>query len=218
MFEPTSTLRFGRRLHLAPVNWLLVLVLVLLVGLGLITVYSAVLNNDNYNFSRQLFGVALGTLIMIAIWQFDYRILGDMTYLFLAINVILILSPLIPGLGAEINGSRSWIRLPFIGLQVQPSEAVKITYILMAASLMSRYNGVLDDPYEYLKSVFILGIPFACIMLQPDLGTGLVYLVIAAMALLMGGARPRFLLLTVLAGVVLILLVLGPCCRPFRPR
>ncbi|MBR2789174.1 MAG: rod shape-determining protein RodA [Eggerthellaceae bacterium] len=209
MFEPTSTLRFGRRLHLAPVNRLLVQVLVLLVGLGLITVYSAVLNNDNYNFSRQLFGVALGILIMIAIWQFDYRILGDMTYLFLASNVVLILSPLIPGLGAEINGSRSWIRLPFIGLQVQPSEAVKITYLLLAASLMSRYNGVLDDPYEYLKSVFILGIPFACIMLQPDLGTGLVYLVIAAMALLMGGARPRFLLLTVLAGVVLILLVLG---------
>ena len=209
MFEPTTTIRFGRRFHLAPVNWLLVLVLVLLVGLGLITVYSAVLNNDNYNFSRQLFGVILGTLIMVAIWQFDYRILGDMTFLFLAINVILILSPLLPGLGAEINGSRSWIRLPIIGLQVQPSEAVKITYILMAASLMARYNGVLDDPYEYLKAVFILGVPFVCIMLQPDLGTGLVYLVIAAMALLMGGARPRFLLLTVLAGVVLILVVLG---------
>ena len=213
MFEKLSTPKFGasrfnftRGFRLAPVNWLLVLVVASLVTIGLVTVYSAVLNNEGYSFSRQLLGVGLGVVVMVAIWQFDYRILGDMTMLFLVINVALIISPLMPGIGVELNGSRSWIN---IGIQVQPSEAAKITYILMAASLMARYNGTLDDPYEYLKALVILVIPFLCIMLQPDLGTGLVYLVIAAMALLMGGARPRFLLLTVLAGVLLILLVLG---------
>ncbi len=205
----SSALAFLRKFHLAPVNWVLVFAVAGLVTIGLITVYSATLNNESYSFSRQLIGVGLGALLMIAIWQFDYRILGDMTYLFLAINVVLILMPLVPGLGAQINGSHSWVRLPIIGLQVQPSEAAKITYILMAASLVARYNGLLDDPFEYLKALVILVIPFLCIMLQPDLGTGLIYLVIAAMALLMGGARARFLLLTVLAGVVLILLVLG---------
>ena len=225
MFESSRTPRFNRGLgdigqglsggfssgrgggfRLAPVNWLLVLVVVALVGVGLVTVYSAVYNHESYSFARQVLGVTLGVIVMVAIWQLDYRILGDMTMFFLVVNVALILSPLMPGLGVELNGSRSWIN---IGIQVQPSEAAKITYILMAASLMARYNGTLDDPIEYLKALAILVIPFLCIMLQPDLGTGLVYLVIAAMALLMGGARPRFLLLTVLAGVLLVLLVLG---------
>ncbi len=206
MFEKQSALRMRGGFKLAPVNWLLMLVVALLLTVGLTTVYSAVLNNDGYNFSRQLMGVALGILVMVAIWQFDYRVLGDMTIAFLIINVVLILSPFLPFIGVELNGARSWIRIP---IQVQPSEAAKITYILMAASLVARYNGSLNDPVEYLKALVILVIPFLCIMLQPDLGTGLVYLVIAAVALIMGGARPRLLLLTVLAGIILILLVLG---------
>lgn len=196
----------GRGFTLQPVNWQLVFVVAALVTFGLTVVYSAVVNNDDYNFSRQVLGVTIGVLVMVAIWQFDYRILGDMTYFFLAVNVILILLPFVPGLGVNLNGAQSWIR---IGIQVQPSELAKVTYILMAAGVMARYNGVLDDPIEYLKAILILGAPFVAIMLQPDLGTGLVYLIIGAMCLIMGGARPRFLLLTVGALVVLVLIVLG---------
>ena len=136
----------------------------------------------------------MGLIFMILVWRFDYRRLSDYTTLFLIINVVLIMSPHIPGLGTDAGmGARSWIKL---GMQIQPGEFAKITVILMDAAVMARYGGNLDDPREYVKALGIMMVPFVCIMTQPDLGTGLVYLCIAAFALVMGGANTKYLLIT----------------------
>ncbi|MEA5020697.1 MAG: rod shape-determining protein RodA [Gordonibacter sp.] len=182
-------------------NFPLIIVVVLLVCYGLMVVYSAVSNNENYSFSRQLAGVAVGAVVMIVLWRFDYRRLSEFTTLFLIVNVVLILSPHLPLIGVEAKGAQSWIK---IGMQFQPGELAKVTVILLDASVVARYGGKLNDPREYLKALGIMLIPFVCIMTQPDLGTGLVYLFIAAVALVAGGARPKFLLLTLLAGVIAI--------------
>ena len=172
----------------------LAIVITLLVGYGLIIVYSAVRADSDYQYSRQLGGVAVGLIFMILVWRFDYRRLSDYTTLFLIINVVLIMSPHIPGLGTDAGmGARSWIKL---GMQIQPGEFAKITVILMDAAVMARYGGNLDDPREYVKALGIMMVPFLCIMTQPDLGTGLVYLCIAAFALVMGGANTKYLLIT----------------------
>ena len=171
----------------------------LLVLYGLVVVYSATYSNEDYNFFRQLATVAVGVVVMVVVWRFDYRHLSDYALLFLAINVVLILSPHLPVIGVEAKGARSWINL---GMQLQPGEFAKVTVILLAASVMARYGGRLDDPREYLKALVMLGIPFVCILTQPDLGTGLVYLFIAITALVMGGARPKFLVITALVCVV----------------
>ena len=181
------------------------LVVFFIVSLGLVVVYSATSTNSDYSFSRQAVTVAAGVVVMVAIWRFDYRLLSDFTFLFLIINVVLILSPHLPVIGVEAKGARSWINL---GMQLQPGEFAKVTVILLAASVVSRYGGRLDDAREYVKSVVILAIPFVCIMTQPDLGTGLVYMFIAATALIAGGARPKFIVLTVVALVAAIVAVL----------
>ena len=172
----------------------LAIVITLLVGYGLIIVYSAVRGDGDYQYSRQLGGVAVGLVFMILVWRFDYRRLSDYTTLFLIINVVLIMSPHIPGLGTDAGmGAKSWIKL---GMQIQPGEFAKITVILMDAAVMARYGGNLDYPRDYVTALGIMMVPFVCIMTQPDLGTGLVYLCIAAFALVMGGANPKYLLIT----------------------
>lgn len=189
--------------RLSWVNLPLLVVVTLLALLGLMVVSSAVRSDVDYSFSRQLVGAAIGIVCMLVLWRFDYRQLAGATVVFLVINVVLILSPHIPGLGTDAGmGAKSWIRL---GMQIQPGEFAKITVILMDASIMARYNGKLDNPKEYCKALGIMLIPFVCIMTQPDLGTGLVYLVIAAFALICGGAKPKFLLYTLIAGVVAII-------------
>lgn len=190
----TRTRRF------AWLNLPFMIVVALLAAYGLLIVYSAVRVNEDYSFSRAVMGVAAGFVAMAVVWRFDYRRLSDFTTLFLIINVVLILSPHIPGLGTDAGmGSQSWIKL---GMQIQPGEFAKITVILLDASVVARYGGRLDDPREYLKALGIMLIPFVCIMTQPDLGTGLVYLFIAATALVVGGARPKYLLITLVAGIL----------------
>ena len=123
---------------------------------------------------RQALGVLMGSIVMLMFYQLDYRQLSSYTTVLLVINVVLILSPHLPVIGVESKGAQSWIN---VGMQLQPGEFAKITVILLDASVLARYGGNLDDPREYMKALGYIAVPFLCIMTQPDLGTGLVYLV-----------------------------------------
>lgn len=174
---------------------------VLLVAYGLLVVWSAVQGNEMYSFSRQAVGVLMGCIVMLMFYQLDYRQLASYTTVLLIINVVLILSPHLPVIGVESKGAQSWIN---VGMQLQPGEFAKITVILLDASVLARYGGNLDDPREYMKALGYIAVPFLCIMTQPDLGTGLVYLFIGAVTLVMGGSRLKFLLITLGAFVAAI--------------
>ena len=193
-------------------NMPFIIVSALLVGYGLMVVYSAVSVDADYSFSRQLMGVGLGLVVMVAMWSFDYRRLAEMTRILMIVNIVLILSPHLPIIGVNTMGATSWIN---IGIQVQPGEFAKITVILMDASIVAKYRGKLDDPREYAKAVLLMLVPFACIMTQPDLGTGLVYIFIAAVALVMGGARAKYLFITlgICVGLVVLVFVLDELIR-----
>lgn len=191
------------------VNPPFLIVVLALVSLGLLVQFSATSANADYSFSRQFMGVLVGFVLFALITRLDYHVLSGYTMVFLVINVVLLLSPHLPIIGVEVKGAQSWIN---IGMQVQPGEFAKVTVVLLAASVMARYGGRLDDLREYLKALVILGIPFVCVMTQPDTGTGMVYLMIAGFALIIGGANWRFLLGTVgiVAACVVALFVLDP--------
>lgn len=190
--EPQRAERQPSRLA-SLVNIPFVTIVALVVSYGLLVCWSATSVSEDHSFSRQLMGVALGILAMVALWMFDYRKFGALTYPLLIVSVILILSPHLPIIGRTVMGATSWI---YIGMQVQPGEFAKVTVVLFAASMLAKYKGRLDDVKEYCKCVGLLLVPFVCIMTQPDLGTGLVYLFISAVVLVMGGARLRLLLIT----------------------
>lgn len=180
-----------------------------LIAYGLIVQFSATATDADYSFTRQLAGVAAGAVLFVLITRIDYHVLSGYTMVFLIINVVLLLSPHIPGLGVEVNGGQSWIKL---GIQLQPGEFAKVTVVLLAASVMARYGGRLDDVREYLKALGIMAVPFICVMTQPDLGTGLVYLMIAGFSLIIGGANWRFIVATlgVLVALVAAVLAIDP--------
>lgn len=179
----------------------LIVGVILLLTFGLLICWSAVQGDADYSFNRQLTGVAAGLVVMAALWAFDYRKLAAIPYVMLVLSVVLILSPHLPVIGVTTMGATSWIN---IGMQVQPGEFAKVTVVLFAAGLVSRYGGKLDDPLEYCKVVLLLLIPFLCIMTQPDLGTGLVYLFISAVVLVMGGAKFKYLIITLVIGIAAI--------------
>ena len=201
-----GTVRSGSRRSLPPINVPFAVVIALLVAFGLMVVYSAVSTDPDYEFRRQLEGVALGAIVMALLWTFDYRHLADLSMVFLVVNIALILSPHLPVIGVNTMGATSWVKIGPLP-QFQPGEFAKITVILLDASIMAKYQGRLGNLVEYLKAVGLMLVPFICIMTQPDLGTGMVYLFIAAVALVMGGARPKYLLVTLGICVALVVAV-----------
>lgn len=170
---------------------------VLLVAYGLLVVWSASLTIEAASFPRQAFGAVLGLIAAVVVWRYDYRALANMTTVLLVLDVVLMLLPHVPGLGANAKGMTGWIVIPLIGLRFQPSELAKIITILLMAGLTAQYNGKIETLRDYVRLCAILCVPFFLILSQPDLGTGLVILVLGATIIICGGAKRSWVLVTI---------------------
>ncbi|MDR3052912.1 MAG: rod shape-determining protein RodA [Coriobacteriales bacterium] len=197
----------GRKLlrrFLNVVNIPLVLMAAAVTAFGLIVVWSATLGSTEYSFTRQLQGVAVGAVALGVFWRLDYHRFELLFLPLLILDVVVILLPLLPFIGVTSHGAQSWVMI--FGVQAQPGELAKIITILFMASLVSRYRGRLDSGREYIKVSFVLLVPLASIMLQPDLGTGLVFFAIGVAILFTGGAHYKWLIASV---VLLVFAVVG---------
>jgi rod shape determining protein RodA len=185
-------------------NPFLVAVVGLLLVFGSAFLRTAV--HESSSFKRSLVGIAIGLVILVVFWLFDYRKLKDLMVPLFIVDVALIVAPRLPFIGRKVNGSYSWLAIAGHNL-FQPSEPAKLVTILLLAALIANYNGEIDDWKSFFKVVGLSLIPFVAIMVQPDLGTGLVFIVIMLGLLLIGGAKVRYLLALIGGGVALIALL-----------
>jgi len=205
----SSTLAIVKRIF-SVANIPLLIFLSMLTALGLLIVYSATRDSIDFSFNRQVLGVCLGVVLMIGLWRLDYHRLAGWVIPLLVLDFILILSPLLPVIGYEANGARSWIMI--FDQQFQPAEPAKIVTIVAMAAIVSRFQGKLTSGKEYLKCMAILLFLLVALMLQPDLGTGLVFFAIVFSILLTGGTNWKWLSITfvVIATIVLLILFVEP--------
>ena len=122
----------------------------------------------------QAISYILGFCILVVIQHIDYRyFMGLEKFLYIAAIVLLMLV-YVPGLGKEQYGSRAWITLGFTTLQ--PSEFVKILFVLIMAGYLSEHR---DDMTKLLGVVKagLVAVPIILVVLKEDLGSALVYIV-----------------------------------------
>ena len=124
------------------------------------------------------------------------------------LDALLIISPRIPGLGTSAKGATSWLQIAGFRL-FQPSEPAKLVTIVVMAAVIASYKGEIDRPRDVGRVLGMLAIPLGLILLQPDLGTGMVFVAITAGMLLIGGLKPRWFLVLGLAFVLLVGALLG---------
>lgn len=111
--------------------------------------------------------------------------------------------------GVSVNGSRAWLRLPG-GLSLEPSEFAKLALIVLAALVVNaRVSGRSDiGDFDVVAILAFFAVPTGLVLLQRDLGTGLVILVILFGVLAVGGAPTRWLVgLTVLVALAAVVAV-----------
>ncbi len=192
--------RFGRTLGRLYLSQLIPALL--LVVYGVVVIWSASLTIPEANFPRHLLGIAMGLAGAVLVWRYDYRNLQGMTRPLLIIACILMIAPKIPGLSYSAKGITGWVKVPGIGLTFQPSELAKLVAIYLMAALGAQYNGKIESLRDYVRLCAILLIPFGLILLQPDLGTGLVLLVFGATIIICAGAKRSWVLVTIALIVV----------------
>jgi rod shape determining protein RodA len=180
----------------------------LLVAFGLVVVYSASLTIAEASLPRQTLGALIGLVAAALMCRFDYRGLAASAPPLFVVDCALMVAPLVPGLSYEANGIVGWVKIPLVGLTFQTSELAKPVTVLLMAALAARYNGRIERLGDYLKLLAVLAVPFALIMLQPDLGTGLVVLVGGAAVVVVAGPRRSWVLATLGVLVALVAAVL----------
>jgi len=171
---------FDRRL-IKNFDWGLVTLIFLIGTIGLGILYSALTAGNetiavHVLFKKQMIWMGAGFIVMIVILMIDFRDLDKINLFIYAICVGLLISVIIFGhLG---GGSRRWLLIGFV--RIQPSELMKIALIISLASIYSTCISQTGLNFRKLiKPAVLCLIPFVLIVNQPDLGTGLLLLLIA---------------------------------------
>jgi cell division protein FtsW len=144
---------------------------------------------DTFFFAkRQLLFAGLGVVAMFFIMNVDYWTWRTWAKLIIIVCFILLAAVLIPGIGMERNGSRSWIGVG--AFSVQPSEFMKIAMIAFLAKYLSENQKKITSFKKGLvPSLGLVFLAFGMIMMQPDLGTGTVMVGTCIVMIYVAGAR-----------------------------
>lgn len=178
-----------RRL-LTHANWALLGFTGLLFFIGILNLYSASGERleDGIHigafFHKQIIWGLIGLCCMVACTLFDYRRLRQLALPLFLLSIILL--ALVPVAGVTVYGAKRWLSLGFFNLQ--PSELAKISTLLMAATILSKYQAPLDWRH-LLKVMGICLVPCALIFIQPDLGTTMLLLMLCGGVILYHGVR-----------------------------
>lgn len=164
------------------INILIIVCVSLLSFIGLMMVYSAssiwanfLYSDSFYYFKRQLIFIIIGFILMLIAFKINLVKIRKIANILLILGFLMLILVLIPGIGAQVNGSRSWFKIG--NFMIQPAEFFKILIVIYMADRLDKYYQFTNS---FIKTVTILLIPsligFALIMLQPDFGTGIVML------------------------------------------
>lgn len=200
--------------HLTQSGWVILGAVAVLTAVGLASVYVtdthyARGHDGPLNAGKQGVFVLGSLLLMVVILRLGYHRIAQSSYLLCGLAVAALVPLLIAkvfqndfgGLTAPRNGAYRWIRLP--GFQMQPSEFFKIAYVLALAWYL-RYRRNHQRFLGLLVPFAMSAIPFALILLEPDLGTVLLLVPVLFSMLFLAGAKKRHLALIALLGVIAI--------------
>jgi cell division protein FtsW len=179
--------------------WLLAAVL-LLTGFGLVMVYSASavtadarLHDQFYFLKRQLVAAAGGLVLLAGFLQLGYRRLPSLAIPMLGAVLVALLLVLIPGVGRVAGGARRWIDLGVMSFQ--PAEAAKVVLVLyLARSLARKKERVRIFSIGFLPHVLVTGVLVVLVLLEKDLGTAVILVLLLGTLLFAGGVPVGYLL------------------------
>jgi cell division protein FtsW len=196
-------------------------VTLILVGLGILMVYSASairaqeqFGDPSFFLKRHVVWAVVGLTTLIGVLGQNYRQLQRWAPLLYLISVVLLIVVLIPGVGTKVNGARRWLR--FAGLSFQPAEFAKFGLILYMSRLLANKGERIREFTDGLLPPFILAVLIVgLIALQPNYGTALVLFASVAALLFVAGTRISHLALVglCLAPLAGLLLMQAPHVR-----
>lgn len=179
----------------------------LLVGFGLVMVYSASaiaaqdkLGDSFYFLKRQAAAAGLGLFAMAVAMKLGYRRMARLAYPLLLVSIVLLGLVLVPGVGTAVGGAKRWLRFP--GVSVQPAEIAKLSWVVyLSYSLAKKREKVQSFSIGFLPHLGLALLLVVLCMLEPDFGSSVALLVLMFVMLFAAGAKLSYLIGSVLVAM-----------------
>jgi len=183
-----------------------VVFLILLFGLiSLSSASSIIAYNESgdpyYYFKHQLIGLSLGIISFFIFSKINYHSWKKYAFWFLFFSIVLLILVFIPGLSANYGKARSWINI--FSFSLQPSELVKLSFLLyLAAWLEIRKKELHDYSRGIGPFVIILGLIGILMLLQPDTGTLFIISLSSLTVYFVGGGKIKHIIIILFVGLI----------------
>ena len=173
--------------YLTSLDWFLIIAVIATTSYGLILIKSATnpMSTNRY-VMVQAFGMGIGIVAMLIMAKIDYcHVLKYTKYLYV-LAVLAMVAVLIFGTGEDETGRGSWIRIPGIDIGIQPSEIVKILYIVCFSKWINSIKEKINHPKNIALTVLYAGIIIGLVVVD-NLGSALIFMFITAAMLFVAG-------------------------------
>lgn len=178
-------------------KWLMMAVLgLIIIGLTMVASSSVMISTKYYNqpfhfLIRQLLYLCAGLFLALIVMRLDSKHWEKLSMPFLLLCLLLLIIVLIPGIGRMVNGSRRWLALGPIGIQV--SELAKLATIFYLAGYLVRQQKTIDKSIlGFVKPMLILAVISFLLLLEPDFGATVVIVGTVMAMLFLAGVKWRY--------------------------
>jgi len=196
------------------------LAILMIAGIGLIMLTSTTIDiayrlhaDDFFYVKKQLVFMSLGLASIIVVARVRLGIWERLGPLLLCLVIVLLFLVLVPGMGRTVNGSTRWLMVGPLGLQV--SEFAKVAMIIYLSGYLVRHaDNVETKLTAFLSPMTVLGLVILLLMLEPDFGSAMVFMLMMFGMMFLSGAR--ILPLMSLIGVCIALMISLAITSPYR--
>jgi rod shape determining protein RodA len=200
---------FARKLGVA--HWPLMILVLLLGVFGIFAIYSATWMREQDFWNRQLVWLLVGLAVCVVVSLTDYQwVRSGALPLYIAGLLGLLITHFF---GETVYGARSWLDLGFMNFQ--PSQLAILAAIMVMALFLSDYESM-PPPLRIALCGVIAAAPWVLILIQPDLGSSLVWLPVIVAMLYAARIPARFLITLILLALAMIPLMVNFGLRPYQ--
>ncbi len=186
------------------IEWGILISCVILLCIGFVALFSSTHDDEYEEFQKQILWTLISIPIMIIIVFIDYNLIAKISPFLYGIILISLVGVLFM---EPINGATSWFKLSE-NVTIQPSEFAKVVLIIFLAYIIVKFQQ--RDKTEINKIwklgviLLVAGVPMALIVLQPDYGTVMAFVVAVAFMLFAAGINKKYIISVILLVVILV--------------
>ncbi len=178
-------------------DFYLIATMLVLMAFGLVAIFSAYgLNTEaEGNAVQQGIFAVVGIVLMLVLASVDYRFLASLAIPFYVLGLAGLAT--VHVIGETIGGAQSWIQVGPV--TVQPSEFAKMTTLIALATFVSSRGSAMRQPLNMVVASLIVALPAGMVLIEPDLGSAIIYMVMWFSVMVAARTRPIYFILGLLS-------------------